>query len=418
MKENPIKKLLKVIGVWMALLLLLYVFLEATFFYYFTWVFPLSAYSYAGPGAGIALQYSKKNIYPEKYIAILGDSYAFGQGDWQLEGEHAIRPVYSAAHILHQKLNRDVVTFGFPASDSIRSNNILPNSFLDATKKSGLKTIEDPDTIIVYFYEGNDLNDNVEMAEKSIYPLLENKNDIYDVENFQEFIIPSLVKNSDLTRQLKNISWTDRLFFLNFTKNIMLDSYQKYRSGSSRAPWKPPKKGNTTQVSVNGVIDYLQDNIQSPALSLDTTQIQLGLYVFDQSLIALQKKFPDAKIGIAYVPAVITAYEVVSPEIHDYYKDPRNSRERIQSSVSIRKNSDAICQQVRDIALRRNAGFVDSRSRLRSVAKNYYIHGPIDWNHFNRLGYETFSEDLIVLLQQLEQFPQIDLPACRWEISS
>lgn len=413
MKEKSIKSVFKVFGVWAAILVLLYVFLEATFFYYFTRIFPLSAYSHAGPGAGIFLQYSKQNTYPEKYIAILGDSYAFGQGDWQLEGEHAIRPAYSAAHILHQKLKRDVVTFGFPASDSIRSNVILPKVFIDSAQASSLKRIEDPETIIVYFYEGNDLNDNVEMAEKLIDPLLKNKNDIYDEKNFQEYVVPYLADHSALTLQSKNISWKDRLFFFNFAKNIMAETYQNYRSGKSRAPWQPPKKGVTTQVSVNGVTDYLQDHIQSPALSLDTGQIQLGLYIFDQSLIALQKRFPQAQIGIAYIPAVITPYEVVSPEIHDYYKDPRRSRQRIQASADIRKNSDAICQQVREIALRRGAGFVDPRSRLRSVAKTRYIHGPVDWNHFNRLGYETFSEELVLLVQQLSSPSRLDVSQCR-----
>lgn len=416
MKQKSLPTIFKIVGIWLAVLWSLYFFLEATFFYYFTWIFPLSAYSHAGMGAGIALQYSKKSTYPHDYIALLGDSYAFGQGDWLLEGEHSIRPAYSPAHILHQTLKKDVLTFGFPASDSIRANNVLPKLFLDSAEKSGLKKIEDPSIVIVYFYEGNDLNDNVEVVDRLIYPLLKNKKELYDEVNFQNVTIPALIDSNELMLQIKNIAWSDSLFFYSFSKNILIEAYQNYRSGKAMAPWKPPKKGITTQIKVRGITDYLQDHIQSPALSLDADQIHLGLYVFEQSLIALQKRFPGTRIGIAYIPSVITSYDVISPNINDYYKDPRRSPERIQSSSQIRKNSDAICQQVRSIALQRGMGFVDPRGRLRAVAKDRYIHGPIDWNHFNRLGYETLSEELILLVQQLAGPSKMDLPACRWEM--
>lgn len=418
MKSLAIKRGFKIFGVWLALLALLYILLETTFFYYATRIFPLAALSNAGIGAGILLQYSKKNTYPHGYIAIHGDSYAMGQGDWLLQGEHAIRPPYSAAHLLYEKLGRDVITFGFPASDSIRANNILPKVFRQATEKSTAKKLEDPDMVIVYFYEGNDINDNVEVAERLILPALKDKNTLYDSTYFQSSVLPELVNSNELIKQVETISWVDRLFFFNFAKNTMVEGYRKYRSGKIRAPWKPPKNGITTQVEVGGTVSYLPDRLQSPALSLDAEEIKLGLYVFEQSLIALQKNFPDAPVGIAYIPAVITPYHVVSPVIHDYYKHSSNARQRMEQTSRIRSNSDAICEQVRTIALTRGIGFVDSRSRLRAVAKNSYIHGPIDWNHFNRLGYETFTEELMLLVQQLEQTPASYVPECRWERSS
>src|SRR5690606_7628982 len=112
------------------------------------------------------------------------------------------------------------------------------------------------------------------------------------------------------------------------------------------------------QIKVDGIVDYLPNRIQTPALSLDKQQIKLGLYVFEQSLIFLKDEFPQARIGIAYIPAVITPYDVVSPRVHDYYRDSTHLQQRNQLSSRIRNNSDSICREVREIALRNNIGFV------------------------------------------------------------
>jgi hypothetical protein len=159
--------------------------------------------------------------------------------------------------------------------------------------------------------------------------------------------------------------------------------------------------------------------IQTPSLSLSKDEMDLGLYIFDQSLVALRSHFPKSKIGVAYLPSVITPYDVTSAEIHDYYADKHHQDSHIQPSHLIEERSNYICARVREIATRRVAGFIDSRARLRSVAKNNPVHGPLDWNHFNRLGYETLSVDLIKLTENMtenrDDGSKNAFPECQWE---
>ena len=67
-------------------------------------------------------QSSKKSIVPNNYIAIVGDSYAAGVGEWL---EHEIKtnpysnPDFASGHILHQELGEDVVSFGSSGVGSI-----------------------------------------------------------------------------------------------------------------------------------------------------------------------------------------------------------------------------------------------------------------------------------------------------------
>ena len=49
------------------------------------------------------------------YIALTGDSYAVGAGDWLIKAQRSSffeLPDYSVAHLIHKKTGIDVVSFG------------------------------------------------------------------------------------------------------------------------------------------------------------------------------------------------------------------------------------------------------------------------------------------------------------------
>ena len=76
---------------------------------------PLRLYGSIDKNLRILAQSSKKSLLPKEYIAILGDSYAVGSGDWLREVREKSFfgvPDYSPAHLIYKKTDIDVVSFG------------------------------------------------------------------------------------------------------------------------------------------------------------------------------------------------------------------------------------------------------------------------------------------------------------------
>jgi hypothetical protein len=65
-------------------------------------------------------QSSKKSLIPKDYIALVGDFYAQGYGEWLLSVNPYTNPPYHSGHLLHSKLKVDVVTFGAGGAGSLR----------------------------------------------------------------------------------------------------------------------------------------------------------------------------------------------------------------------------------------------------------------------------------------------------------
>ena len=73
----------------------------------------------------------------------------------------APEPPFHSAHVLHDKLKRDIISFGKSGSSNLQGYVGNPISWLNYIKNSRFAKLGNPDEIIVYFYEGNDLNDNL-----------------------------------------------------------------------------------------------------------------------------------------------------------------------------------------------------------------------------------------------------------------
>ena len=77
----------------------------------------------------------------------------------------------------------------------------------------------------------------------------------------------------------------------------------------------------------------------------------------------------------------------------------RAATERVATS------SDLTCALVREASVRHRVGFVDARPPLRQAAATEVIHGPRDWEHFNKIGYRVFGE---VLARRLPELDRVD----------
>src|SRR5437899_8308651 len=110
--------------------------------------------------AGVLVQASKAELVPHNYIALLGDSNAEGVGDWLLEGNGDRTKPFHSADIIHEATGRDVVSFGRVGAGSAEALVARPALIFGGTECYLFPKIEAPRDLIVYFYEGNDIEDN------------------------------------------------------------------------------------------------------------------------------------------------------------------------------------------------------------------------------------------------------------------
>ena len=60
----------------------------------------------------------------------------------------------------------------------------------------------------------------------------------------------------------------------------------------------------------------------------------------------------------------------------------------------IKKRHVKICEAIKTISLAHDASFLNTTKSLRRGASQEFIHGPADWDHFNKAGYEALSTDI------------------------
>ena len=76
-----------------------------------------------------------------------------------------------------------------------------------------------------------------------------------------------------------------------------------------------------------------------------------------------------------------------------YFKDRRHEFD----SILVYETSNWIANEVKLIAMQQGMGFVDPREALRLSGK--LVHGPKDYKHFNKAGYEILTTAILNHLQ-------------------
>jgi hypothetical protein len=131
----------------------------------------------------VLAQYSKQSVLPENYIALLGDSNSMGVGDFYIDltkNSKKWYPDYSPAHFINKKVGADVVLFGFAGAGTIDGVGSGPANQLKYINSKGFK-LEPPKTILVLFYEGNDLGNTCKCSKKTMKEMKVLMNFLYPV---------------------------------------------------------------------------------------------------------------------------------------------------------------------------------------------------------------------------------------------
>ena len=321
--------------------------------------------------AEVLLQNSKSGAVPRDYVAILGDSYAEGLGEWALAGAGDRAKPYHSANVIHERTGRDVASFGKGGNGSVQALVVRPARILAGNRCIVFPDIEDPKQIVVYFYEGNDLHDNLNVLE-----ILRQRGFHGDIPAAVEFVAERY--GAAAGRKCHAHFWETVVRMARFIYRDHPEGHDLFRM--------PAPSGNS--VVVGGRVVDVPAGLQGPSLELEDEEIVRAVALYDRSLAWLRRRFPQSPVTVAYIPAPLSVYRLAGDTVRIHSLAQRRSE---FPAVRVGRNSDLTCRLVREVTLRHGAGFLDTRPALRAAASAEVIHGPTDWYHFNETGYRLLG---------------------------
>lgn len=312
----------------------------------------------------------------DNYIAVLGDSYAAGLGDEFLGGDFN----YGAIHKLHEKDNLNYLVFGRGGYGSI--NSLAEFNFCRKLTESSwiTKQIEKPSKILFFFYEGNDLNNNNDhlktMSSQTIDNFVFTESDKFDRDRFIDYHKPLY-------------------FLLRFAKRKITMKIGRILGVQDDA--NPDNtsilSGSNNLISLKNSVAQGPETAQSAAVELSGQELDNALDTFYSVLKLLSKQNPETPIEIIYIPSIVTSYDWKSSKIHiESYTTTKGNV--FTTSENNTKYSDEIRRRISKFAADNNFSFTDTTNRIKKIGRVDLVHGPIDWRHFNKLGYEAVSAEI------------------------
>ena len=361
----------------------------------------------------VLAQYSKRSVLPENYIAILGDSNSVGVGDLYIDLSKSYRnwyPDYSPAHFIYKKLGIDTVSFGFAGAgnfDGIWSGPV--NQFKNINSKGF--DLKPPKTILVFFYEGNDLSNNLQFVREN-YKGDEGIGELVHSIKFNEWLNHQFQKTTD-----KNDNGFEKYliftkFLIKSVKNIFLEKSKK--SEEFHHTFFPATP--ITQAIVNGIVVPLPVHLQAPPLIKFTLfedrfkllekegdfieYMKAGFFIFEKATLKLKENFPNSALIIIYLPSVLSSYKIVSP-IASFRANM--GKGGIVDTKKLVERHFEVCREILHISQNLKVPFFDTTPYMLDASSKGYIHGPIDWDHLNEYGYRVLSDSISQFILHLDK---------------
>lgn len=323
-------------------------------------------------------QTSKAGLLPAPgYLALAGDSYAQGKGDWFIDLGYDRTARFHTPHLLQDALGRDVVTFGRSGAGSVDGLALEPLEDLRALRRLGL-AIPDPGCLLLFFYEGNDLSNN-SIFLRDHFDRRHPRATLRQPGVFRAFLEETAaVHASGEPRDPGGSLLFGNLLLLSLRDQVW---YRLTRNFSDPDPLPPA--GTINAAVVGGTLRRLPDRLQGPPL--DEPEGEDALFVFEQSVLYIRDMLKDTRCVLVYVPAPLSCYALDGQAQTQGLPDRRFTPEQVLAG------SRALAARIRDFAGRHGLDFIDTLPELRAAASQTLIHGPRDWDHFNKAGYEAFA---------------------------
>lgn len=343
----------------------------------------------------VLAQSSKLGAVPvPPYVVLLGDSYAMGLGDWLLDADGDANPPYQAAHVLHELLGRDVVSFGRSGDSSMGAYVKRPFEtlhYLGTTRYA----LPKPEIYVAYFYEGNDLEDNLRDLRGS-YDGKYDESRFYDADYFRHFLELEWMEVERPWRWTPSLN--DRSLVLRIVRKTLSHALFGWPEGYVPHAIHP---GEVNRARMREGVVALPEPLQSASVGLAPPDLEKGLWTFEQSLRLLHDQQPDVPILLVFIPAPVTVYPISSPRVSTLTGREGDDTVLLRTREEVAARSDLVCGRLARVAEQLDIGFLDTRHSLWPVARERFIHGPKDWAHFNRAGYTALAHALAPPLETL-----------------
>jgi hypothetical protein len=376
MKDRPSLVRLKLFLLNSALILVsvlgAYLVLEFAFFRFFLPTMPLRLRPQLPAAADVLTQNSKAAFVPRDYVALLGDSYAEGIGDWLWQTEGNRTKPFHSANVIHELTGRDVVSFGKGGAGSAEGIVERPAKAFLASSCYLFPLIDPPRQIFIYYYEGNDVEDNLNFENKVL-----GRYGRVDAGSIDRYLTEQYAVRH---------FWDCHLELADMASRMTKFLYEYYVSGLDLFTCSAitgPSDFNRLIVAGRTVS---APTLQGPALGVSDEYIQSAMLVLDRSLTWLQHRFENVPITMVYVPSPLSLYHFAGEDVSNCAVPIRRS-----SVASVERNSDFISALVQKSAAQHGIDFIDVRPALRALAATTVIHGPKDWDHFNEAGYRALG---------------------------
>ncbi len=350
---------------------------------------PLKYQKYLPRDVKILAQNTKDALVPESYVALLGDSYAAGWGDWyreRLDEASLGNPPFHSADTIHRQTGLNVLTFARPGQGSFDGIAYFPRLYLRRLLSRGF-ALPDPSVIVIYFYEGNDLNDNLQFWDR--YWGRDDLLTPVDVEGLiQKISAGELRGEGAVTAYLRGLEFIHRLYVAKFlyvlatdTANLLLQIIDQESATDEDQP-------NSMSVRIGSDVLRVPGPVETPPVQLTDFEVTRAVNVFESSSRYLMKQYPNSQIFIVYVPSPIMSYQLESESVPVPLPDGSVQEYPVSTVETV---SDRVCEHIADVAFRLRATFLDIRPPIRTAGQAQLIHGPNDWQHFNEVGYKVLG---------------------------
>ena len=285
---------------------------------------------------------------------IVGDSYAEGAGDLFLSNKYS----YSIGHFLDDKWRKNTnIYLAANSGSSIPSQLFLLEKHLSgklSPLSTPVKAFENLN-IVLYFYEGNDLENTVSSKLLSFDSL----------NSWRRLNLPILYGGRMALSMLK-----DRL------------SLSKPRSFV---------KSKTNKICIGTTCRYMP-SMQSASAGLTEKQISQEISYLINSITKFSLEYPKARICFVYIPSPLTIY---SPKGRFYYQRYSSHTEIADPKTDSESNglkSLFIREALRNRLDLLSIPFIDPTKDLKARSRKGFLHGDIDPKHFNAYGYKLIAD--------------------------
>ena len=219
--------------------------------------------------------------------------------------------------------------------------------------------------MLLFFYEGNDLQNNI------IYK--NNYNYKYKIKDKFRYYLPLLYSSYRILYESKK-----KLFKKDINQNKIKQEKSKIKN----------------KFIVNNKIEIIDSTIQSPPIELSKQDLEISLNILFETITNLKKN--NDNILLIYLPAPSSVLDLKDPVfVLKYF---HNNKTNNKSLNELNNLSKYLRTEVKKFSIKENIEFLDVTENMRLNAKEKKIYGPIDFKHPNKDGYKVIARQIFNLL--------------------